>query len=60
MANCALEDRLYFTQSLSVIIGQYGSVKVLIPLAPLKKGGKSLKVPLFKGDLGGSPKIGLY
>ncbi len=24
------------------------------PLAPLKKGGNSLKVPLFKGDLGGS------
>ena len=24
------------------------------PLAPLKKGGKRLKVPLFKGDLGGS------
>jgi hypothetical protein len=24
------------------------------PLAPLKKGGNHLKVPLFKGDLGGS------
>jgi hypothetical protein len=24
------------------------------PLAPLKKGGTRLKVPLFKGDLGGS------
>jgi hypothetical protein len=46
--------------SINLSINQYGSVKVLIPLAPLKKGGKSLKVPLFKGDLGGSPKIGLY
>jgi hypothetical protein len=25
-----------------------------IPPAPLKKGGISLQVPLFKGDLGGS------
>ncbi|BAY27759.1 hypothetical protein NIES2100_75840 [Calothrix sp. NIES-2100] len=24
------------------------------PLTPLKKGGKRIKVPLFKGDLGGS------
>jgi hypothetical protein len=24
------------------------------PLAPLKKGGNGLKVPLLKGDLGGS------
>jgi hypothetical protein len=24
------------------------------PLPPLKKGGTRLKVPLFKGDLGGS------
>jgi hypothetical protein len=24
------------------------------PLAPLKKGGTRIKVPLFKGDLGGS------
>jgi predicted transposase/invertase (TIGR01784 family) len=27
------------------------------PLAPLKKGGIRLKVPLFKGDLGGSPPV---
>ena len=26
------------------------------PLAPLKKGGTGVKVPLFKGDLGGSPR----
>ena len=29
------------------------------PLAPLKKGGTGLEVPLFKGDLGGSPPIPL-
>jgi hypothetical protein len=28
------------------------------PLAPLKKGGICLKVPLFKGDLGGSKPFG--
>lgn len=27
------------------------------PLAPLKKGGNLLKVPLFKGDLGGSTSL---
>jgi hypothetical protein len=27
-------------------------------LAPLEKGGIGIKVPLFKGDLGGSSRIG--
>jgi hypothetical protein len=27
------------------------------PLPPFKKGGIGVKVPLFKGDLGGSPTI---
>ena len=32
----------------------YLCVAKKIPPAPLKKGGESVKVPLFKGDLGGS------
>ena len=27
------------------------------PLAPLKKGGKYILLPLFKGDLGGSKRL---
>jgi hypothetical protein len=30
-----------------------------IPLAPLKKGGTGIKVPLFKGDLGGSLTVAI-
>jgi hypothetical protein len=30
-----------------------------IPLAPVKKGGAGIKVPLFKGDLGGSPIVAM-
>ncbi len=32
-------------------------IKVLPHIPPLKKGGNSVKVPLFKGDLGGSPGL---
>jgi hypothetical protein len=35
-----------------VILGTYRS-----PLTPLSKGGTRVKVPLFKGDLGGSKNI---
>ena len=36
-------------------MSQYGLVKNEIPPTPLNKGGNSfLKVPLLKGDLGGS------
>ncbi len=38
-----------FEKWLSVILGTYRS-----PLTPLFKGGTRVKVPLFKGDLGGS------
>jgi hypothetical protein len=38
-----------FEKYLAVILGTHRS-----PLAPLKKGGTGIKVPLFKGDLGGS------
>jgi len=38
-----------FEKYLAVILGTYRS-----PLTPLKKGGTGIKVPLFKGDLGGS------
>jgi len=43
-----------------VIIAQYGSLKTDLPGTPLKKGSRGwdknvLKVPLLKGDLGGSP-----
>ncbi|BAY22260.1 hypothetical protein NIES2100_20230 [Calothrix sp. NIES-2100] len=43
------ESERLFEKWLAVILGTNRS-----PLAPLKKGGKLLKVPLFKGDLGGS------
>jgi hypothetical protein len=33
--------------------------RIRSPLAPLKKGGKRVKVPLFKGDLGGSRSVQL-
>ncbi|MDZ8066409.1 MAG: hypothetical protein RMY64_12330, partial [Nostoc sp. DedQUE08] len=35
------------------------SIKYFVrsPLAPLEKWGKLLKVPLFKGDLGGSTSL---
>ncbi|AFW95108.1 hypothetical protein ANA_C12762 [Anabaena sp. 90] len=35
-----------------MILGTYRS-----PLTPLAKGGTRVKVPLFKGDLGGSKNI---
>jgi len=35
-----------------VILGTYRS-----PLTPLVKGGTRVKVPLFKGDLGGAKNI---
>jgi hypothetical protein len=38
-----------FEKWLAVILGTYCS-----PLTPLKKGGTGIRVPLFKGDLGGS------
>jgi hypothetical protein len=41
-----------FEKVLAVILSTQRS-----PLAPLKKGGNSLKVPLFKGDLGGSVRF---
>ncbi|QLE46996.1 hypothetical protein FD724_01780 [Nostoc sp. C057] len=31
-----------------------------LPLTPLKKGGTGIKVPLFKGDLGGSRYVQLH
>ncbi|HBW30341.1 MAG TPA: hypothetical protein DEF48_09685 [Nostoc sp. UBA8866] len=33
------------------------SITFRSPLTPLKKGGKRIKVPLFKGDLGGSNNL---
>jgi hypothetical protein len=41
-----------FEKVLAVILSTQRS-----PLAPLKKGGNSLKVPLKKGDLGGSVRF---
>jgi catechol 2,3-dioxygenase-like lactoylglutathione lyase family enzyme len=47
----AIAKRL-FEKWLAVILGTERS-----PLAPLFKGGTGIKVPLFKGDLGGSKSI---
>jgi hypothetical protein len=41
-----------YTQVLSSYLTAFRS-----PLTPLEKGGKFLKVPLFKGDLGGSDHL---
>jgi len=44
-----------FEKVIVVISNTQGS-----PLAPLKKGGNRLKVPLFKGDLGGSVRFATH
>jgi hypothetical protein len=41
-----------FEKYFAVTLGTFRS-----PLTPLKKGGTGIKVPLFKGDLGGSKTI---
>jgi hypothetical protein len=48
----AHRSKRLFEKSQAVILGTYRSL-----LTPLSKGGPRVKVPLFKGDLGGSKNI---
>jgi len=55
-----IQKPVYVINRVSLFIKQYGSLKTDLPGTPLKKGSRgwdknALKVPLFKGDLGGSP-----